>query len=267
MTDPLTSNEQDPQEDCICGGKGEVNIVGVGDYPCPDCISREFAEYRSAHETSREPLANWSWEGLDVWESSELRRPNSVMSDDDGEIPVVLLVDLQTRRAQETPAPQAPIAKLLVPDGVSAGAPLQVEMYAPGLPPGEHDLYCEQPTANEVPVSGSPGEILGCKCIMCEFHRSAEVIERERRAEKANVCTGCNSTPCICSELKANERQCNHSLNQGTTLVREGDKLTCSVCKVLWKDFGAIDKADELCPHGNVEANCAGCAENGEAPR
>jgi hypothetical protein len=40
-------------------------------------------------------------------------------------------------------SPQAPIAKLIIPDGVSGGAPLQVEMYAPGLPPGEHDLYCE----------------------------------------------------------------------------------------------------------------------------
>lgn len=30
---------------------------------------------------------------------------------------------------------------------------------------------------------GSPGEILGCTCLMCEFHRSAEAIERQRRAE------------------------------------------------------------------------------------
>lgn len=32
------------------------------------------------------------------------------------------------------------------------------------------------------PAPGSPGELLGCKCIMCEFHRSAEAMERQRLA-------------------------------------------------------------------------------------
>lgn len=31
-------------------------------------------------------------------------------------------------------------------------------------------------------VKGSPGEILGCTCIMCEYHRGAEAIERGRRS-------------------------------------------------------------------------------------
>ncbi len=32
--------------------------------------------------------------------------------------------------------------------------------------------------------TGEPGELLGCKCMMCEFHRSAEALERKRRAVK-----------------------------------------------------------------------------------
>jgi hypothetical protein len=43
------------------------------------------------------------------------------------------------RAAVETSASQAPIAKVTVTDGDLA----TVELYAPGLPPGEHDLFCE----------------------------------------------------------------------------------------------------------------------------
>lgn len=52
------------------------------------------------------------------------------------------------RSTVETDDRQAPIARVIVPDGVAGGAPLQVELYDPGLPPGEHDLYCE-PSAQE----------------------------------------------------------------------------------------------------------------------
>jgi hypothetical protein len=38
-------------------------------------------------------------------------------------------------------SPQAPIAKVIVRDD----GPADVVLYAPGLPPGEHDLYCEPP--------------------------------------------------------------------------------------------------------------------------
>jgi len=41
--------------------------------------------------------------------------------------------------AHETTSPQAPIAKLYINGGVANG----VVVYAPGLPDGEHELYCE----------------------------------------------------------------------------------------------------------------------------
>ena len=54
------------------------------------------------------------------------------------------------RPAVETSAPQAPIAKVTVTDGDLA----TVELYAPGLPPGTHDLYCE-PTNRVPPLKAS----------------------------------------------------------------------------------------------------------------
>ncbi len=53
------------------------------------------------------------------------------------------------RPSDETAAsPQAPIARVIV----SEDAPAQVLLYAPGLPIGEHDLYCE-PTARVKSIS------------------------------------------------------------------------------------------------------------------
>jgi hypothetical protein len=42
---------------------------------------------------------------------------------------------------------------------------------------------CDAQPVETPAVPGSAGELLGCKCIMCEYHRSAEAIERGRRAE------------------------------------------------------------------------------------
>jgi hypothetical protein len=44
------------------------------------------------------------------------------------------------RSAPETQAPQAPIALLTIN---MASEPAGVTLYAPGLPPGDHQLYCE----------------------------------------------------------------------------------------------------------------------------
>lgn len=49
---------------------------------------------------------------------------------------------------ETTPSPQAPIARVIV----SEDAPAQVLLYAPGLPIGEHDLYCE-PTGRVKSIS------------------------------------------------------------------------------------------------------------------
>lgn len=66
-------------------------------------------------------------------------------------------------KAGETAAAQAPIARLKVWENLN-GTCVSAELYAPGLPPGEHDLYCEpeatapylraEETADEPPVMG-----------------------------------------------------------------------------------------------------------------
>lgn len=61
---------------------------------------------------------------------------------------------IAAQRGEATPtfetaaSPQAPIARVIV----SEDAPAQVLLYAPGLPIGEHDLYCE-PTARVKSIS------------------------------------------------------------------------------------------------------------------
>lgn len=47
----------------------------------------------------------------------------------------------ESESAQVATTPQAPIAKVIVRDD----GPADVMLYAPGLPIGEHDLYCEPP--------------------------------------------------------------------------------------------------------------------------
>jgi hypothetical protein len=59
-------------------------------------------------------------------------------TDNDGRCPMPGLAGLP---AEKEDISQAPIAKVTVWDHL----PPSVEMYTPGLPPGEHDLYCEPP--------------------------------------------------------------------------------------------------------------------------
>ncbi len=39
--------------------------------------------------------------------------------------------------------------------------------------------------------------------------------------------------------------QCRHTVNQGTTLVRQDDRVTCSVCNELWLDFSTAVNGPE----------------------
>lgn len=55
---------------------------------------------------------------------------------------------------------QAPIARVIV----YGDLPAEVLMYAPGLPVGEHDLYCE-PTALETKVAREPGDFSKCGAV------------------------------------------------------------------------------------------------------
>jgi hypothetical protein len=84
---------------------------------------------------------------------SELRSPRMSIpvewTDDDFFISVTIkdAIETLTRAAQnasagETETPQAPIAKVIVRED----GPADVMLYAPGLPPGTHDLYCEPPS-------------------------------------------------------------------------------------------------------------------------
>ena len=51
---------------------------------------------------------------------------------------------------------------------------------SPGETPEAHPQSSEKAGARS---SEGPGSILGCTCILCEYHRSAEDIERKLRAE------------------------------------------------------------------------------------
>lgn len=66
---------------------------------------------------------------------AELRRRNDLQPIGDN-----FLLDLANRLAD---SPQAPIAKVCVAEDGS----LLTMLYAPGLPPGDHDLYCEPEAA------------------------------------------------------------------------------------------------------------------------
>jgi hypothetical protein len=62
------------------------------------------------------------------------------------------------RSAPETQAPQAPIALLTIN---MASEPAGVTLYAPGLPPGDHQLYCEpEKVAPYMRAPETSGELL-----------------------------------------------------------------------------------------------------------
>lgn len=52
-------------------------------------------------------------------------------------------------------------------------------------------------------------------------------------------CRGCSEAERLTETTPVDvpAAQCNHTANNGTTLVRANDKITCSVCKQLVHDF------------------------------
>lgn len=88
------------------------------------------------------------------------------------------------RLADET-RPQAPIAKLTVWEN---GIQCTVSMYAPGLPPGEHDVYLD-PRAPGIPGSASPVYYFCshcCRDVPME-HKQSCPGDRLRNAQKASA--------------------------------------------------------------------------------
>lgn len=83
----------------------------------------------------------------------------------------------------DEPSPQAPIAKLTIPEGHDVGIALRVELYAPGLPPGEHDLYCEPMSVAPAPPHPGPS-------VEKAFSRSP------RRIEPQSYCPNCDCDYC-----------------------------------------------------------------------
>jgi hypothetical protein len=65
---------------------------------------------------------------------------------------------------------QAPIAKIIVREGWPDG--LQVTLYAPGLPPGEHDVYLDS-SAPGIPGNAQKAEVQrhsrDCDCHDCHY--------------------------------------------------------------------------------------------------
>lgn len=83
------------------------------------------------------------------------------------------ITDLKRGSPVETSSPQAPIVKVIVGEDDSIAA----TMYAPCLPPGEHDLYCEPPTpgGQKVPFLESREELIDqALAAMSAFHSTFE---------------------------------------------------------------------------------------------
>lgn len=96
---------------------------------------------------------------------------------------------------ETTPSPQAPIARVIV----SEDAPAQVLLYAPGLPIGEHDLYCE-PTERVKSISQELRER--------GFPRrdplpNDDVLEKAAAVRAPEVC-GCPYGQCRCDDGSEN---------------------------------------------------------------
>lgn len=86
------------------------------------------------------------------------------------------------RAAAEPRAPQAPIAKITVREsGAGHYAPdeVSVSFYAPGLPPGDHDVYCE-------PMSVAPA---------LKSFQARDCDDSGQRADESAACSGTSSHP------------------------------------------------------------------------
>lgn len=102
---------------------------------------------------------------------------------------------LAARSPVETAAPQAPIAWVVVADngGISASG-----SYAPGLPPGDHDLYCVPEAVAPMMRAVEPTEQPGPKELET-FERGQEMANQSkahvhRVAEKASAKPFCGVT-------------------------------------------------------------------------
>ncbi len=108
------------------------------------------------------------------------------------------------RAADETKAsPQAPIARLIVPDGVAGGAPLQVELYEPGLPPGEHDLYCEPEATAPYMRAEKAGDSLKAQVERCPVCLTESTHMTIRNGVWYHICP--DGRHVQCSLVKASE--------------------------------------------------------------
>ena len=170
--------------------------------------SQEHAEARNAAELAKGLLQRWTPDIL------ALQKDAYAVGYLDA------LEAVRSRLAVETSAPQAPIVWVVVADngGISASG-----SYAPGLPPGNHDLYC-------VPEAGDHLEDLRMSELKCGHTKL--FADSFRGPEAIEPCVWCNvhaleaelqfvraeriQTDALCGELR--ERV--HKLNNELTALR-----------------------------------------------
>lgn len=142
------------------------------------------------------------------------------------------------RSAHETAASQAPIAWIEVGD---TGAILASDMYAPGLPPGTHDLYCEP--MERVP----PVKVHACTCLT---HEQVKACERN-----------CNM-PTARRTLKAFERRKGCHRSHPHELMDAGcERLT----EIAREQNRSAQKTDDYTKRGEVMNPPASAALGAEA--
>jgi len=153
VSEPLSA------EECLCAvcGARTVSTVGSKIDGQPHCYNCTEAKRQNAARTSNERLMlredgkPYSPDMELSWQTFLGNR--GAMSPEFFEVARIAYIaawhaslTYAKRRADETKSAQAPIAKLTVPADDSDNGPYLAELYAPGLPPGEHDLYCQPET-------------------------------------------------------------------------------------------------------------------------
>lgn len=140
MLDPVTGQgcTQCLQDPCICPLPSETSVCYCGEYGG----GKHTKSARCAAPQSSKPLAQKLSEAIQWQIRVALNRDPDDFTYDDAVAAAREVNELLKCIHVETGSPQAPIAR------VTIGESNLVErcgLYAPGLPRGEHDLYCEPP--------------------------------------------------------------------------------------------------------------------------
>jgi hypothetical protein len=136
------------------------------------------------------------------------------------------------RLALETTKPQAPIARVTIAEHGLACTTL----YAPGLPPGDHDLYCQ-------PEAVAP-------------YMRAETVTEKRAYHETHEAPHCPT--CYCGEytdVPAEKAPVAHSKSQQKRFAAQGAPVKAKVGCMACGGLGYIDEPSNPCDCVSVKTN------------